>query len=221
MISARLKPKHRRGRKRDTYIKKRYRNLTDLIQRFMESESAGAYVGRTLLAVIALGGVLAVGAVVPNIFSAFRGCGKKFNYSEKQVYRSFYYLRHKKLVKVVKQSNGRYLIKITKLGQKKLVEFAVDDMSIKVPEKWDNKWRAVVFDVPEKYKTARDSLRRKLRELGLYQFQRSIFLYPHPVEDEILFLSSIHEIERFVEIFTVESLLDDKPLKQFFSLSNE
>lgn len=210
--------KRLRGRKRDTYIKKRYRDLSDLAERFVESESAGAYIGRTLLAIIALGGILVVGAIVPNIFSAFGGYNKKHFYSEKQIHKSFYYLRSKKLVKVVGQGDNRFLIKITKLGQSKLKEFALENMAIKAPERWDNKWRAVVFDVPEKYKTARDSLRRKLRELGFYQFQRSIFLHPYPVEDEILFIVSAHEIERFVEIFTIENLLDDKPLKIFFNL---
>lgn len=209
-----------RGRKKDEFIKKQYRNIQELAFRFMESESAGAYIGRALLAAIALAGILAIAAITPNIFSAF-GRVRKFNhtsYNEKQIRRSFYYLRSKKLVRIIDGKDGISKVKINRLGLSKLKEFAIDAMSIRIPEKWDGKWRAVVFDVPEKHKAARESLRRKLKGLGFYQFQRSIFLHPFAIDDEVLFIASFFGIERFIEIFTIENMLDDKPLKSHFNI---
>ena len=207
-----------RGRKKISYIEKRYRNIKELADRFMESESASAYIGRALLATVALGGIFAVGAVAPNIFSAFGRYSKRHNFSEKQIQKSFYYLRRKKLIKILNEKDGVSRVKITKSGQKKFKEFAIDTMSINIPRRWDRKWRAVVFDVPEKYKAARDSLRRKLRELGFYQLQRSIFVHPYPVEEEVLFVAALFDIERFVEILTIDNLLDEKPLRNFFNI---
>ncbi len=42
-------------------------------------------------------------------------------------------------------------------------------------EKWDGKWRLVVWDIPEKRRQARDLLRFKLKQLGFKQWQQSIW----------------------------------------------
>lgn len=42
-------------------------------------------------------------------------------------------------------------------------------------EKWDGKWRLVIWDVPEKRRLARDLLRYKLKQLGFKQWQRSVW----------------------------------------------
>lgn len=42
-------------------------------------------------------------------------------------------------------------------------------------EKWDGRWRLVVWDVPEKRRQARDLLRFKLKQLGFKQWQQSIW----------------------------------------------
>lgn len=42
-------------------------------------------------------------------------------------------------------------------------------------EKWDGKWRLVIWDVPEKRRAARDLLRYKLKQLGFKQWQQSVW----------------------------------------------
>lgn len=42
-------------------------------------------------------------------------------------------------------------------------------------EKWDGRWRLVVWDIPEKRRQARDLLRFKLKQLGFKQWQQSIW----------------------------------------------
>ncbi len=42
-------------------------------------------------------------------------------------------------------------------------------------EKWDRKWRLVIWDVPEKRRAARDLLRYKLKQLGFKQWQQSVW----------------------------------------------
>jgi CRISPR/Cas system-associated endoribonuclease Cas2 len=55
---------------------------------------------------------------------------------------------------------------------------------------WDGKWRLVFFDVPEKRKSTRQILRRKLIELGFYRLQDSVFIFPYPCAE---FISLAHE----------------------------
>lgn len=45
-----------------------------------------------------------------------------------------------------------------------------------VDEKWDGKWRIVIWDVPEKRRVARDLLRYKLKWLGFKQLQKSVWV---------------------------------------------
>jgi DNA-binding transcriptional regulator PaaX len=43
--------------------------------------------------------------------------------------------------------------------------------------KWDEKWRIVAFDIPEKFKTGRDALRRKLKEVGFHELQKKYLCF--------------------------------------------
>ncbi len=42
-------------------------------------------------------------------------------------------------------------------------------------EKWDGKWRLVIWDIPEKRRNARDLLRYQLKQLGFKKFQQSVW----------------------------------------------
>ena len=41
---------------------------------------------------------------------------------------------------------------LTDKGKNKAITFKIDSMEIKKPKQWDNKWRIVLFDIPEKHK---------------------------------------------------------------------
>lgn len=45
-----------------------------------------------------------------------------------------------------------------------------------IDQKWDGKWRIVIWDIPEKRRMARDLLRYKLKWLGFKQLQKSIWI---------------------------------------------
>lgn len=43
-------------------------------------------------------------------------------------------------------------------------------------EKWDGKWRLVIWDIPEKRRSTRDLLRHKLKQLGFQCLQKSVWM---------------------------------------------
>lgn len=45
-----------------------------------------------------------------------------------------------------------------------------------VNEKWDGKWRLVIWDIPEKRRNTRDLLRHQLKQLGFKRLQNSIWV---------------------------------------------
>jgi phenylacetic acid degradation operon negative regulatory protein len=49
---------------------------------------------------------------------------------------------------------------------------------------WDGQWRLVLFDVPSEKNTERERLRRYLRDNGFGCLQRSVWISPHPLEEQ-------------------------------------
>ncbi|MBI4114838.1 MAG: hypothetical protein HY445_03285 [Candidatus Niyogibacteria bacterium] len=194
-----------------------------MLERLLKSKSFTVSAARVILAIVAFGGVMMVGAMAPNIFSAFGRFGKEHEFekkfSKKKVQDSASYLKRKKLVRFVKKEGNQIVITITKDGIQRVRKFIIEDLTVEKPLQWDRKWRVVIFDIPERYRSARAALRRKLVELGFLQLQKSVFIYPYPAEDEILFIANIFGVEEYVELLTVERMLHEKGLRKFFKLS--
>lgn len=51
---------------------------------------------------------------------------------------------------------------------------------------WDGKWRMVIFDVEEKQRQDRDMIRSKLKELGFGMLQRSVWISPFKIEEDLV-----------------------------------
>ena len=94
----------------------------------------------------------------------------------------------------------------------------MDDIKIKKPKKWDKQWRIVIFDIPEKFKGAREALREKLKELGFVELQKSVFAYPFECEDEINFIVEVFQIRPFVRLVKAGSFTNEEQFKIKFNL---
>ena len=110
--------------------------------------------------------------------------GRKLEFDDKIVRDAFYYLKRKNLVMIEKRNKQIYIY-LTKEGEKKAGRYQINKLKIKVPRRWDKMWRLIVFDIPEKWKTKREALRGKLKELGLQLLQKSVWICPYPCEKEI------------------------------------
>jgi DNA-binding transcriptional regulator PaaX len=100
----------------------------------------------------------------------------------------------------------------------KLKSFSIDLMRINKPKKWDGKWRVVMFDLPVRFSKARHFLRFKIKQLGFVQFQKSVWIYPYPCTDEILFIAEYYKVRKYIEMMTVLEISDEKTLKERFDL---
>jgi len=81
------------------------------------------------------------------------------------------------------EKNGEVFIRLTSKGWDNLTEtIPIFKLS---KSAWDGYWRIVIFDIEEKYKNQRDALRRKLLSLGFGMWQKSVYITPYKVEDEI------------------------------------
>ena len=81
-----------------------------------------------------------------------------------------------RLVSYAEDSDGVVQVVITEKGRAHALRFDIDAMKIAVPERWDETWRVVIFDIPERRKRAREALREKLKALGFKELQKSVVI---------------------------------------------
>jgi DNA-binding transcriptional regulator PaaX len=109
---------------------------------------------------------------------------KRRSQQKDKFYNSFYYLRKNGLLKM--EYRGKQLhVSLSKEGKNVAEKYSVDNLKIKKPNKWDKKWRILIFDIEERYKSKREALRGKLKELGLYQLQKSVWVCPYHFQEEV------------------------------------
>ena len=132
-----------------------------------------------------------------------------------RVVREFY---NDRLIDYKEDKDGSVKIVLTKEGQKKALKFKLDEMEIKKPPKWDGEWRIVIFDIPEKFKKAREALRMKLKELGFLELQKSVFIFPYECEDEINFIVEVFLIRPFVRFVQAKSFTNEEQLRIKFDI---
>lgn len=175
---------------------------------------------KSLLVLLAIGGVITIAAVAPNVFAAFGG-RKKFRrrfFDADEFRRARRILQKRGLVERDKEDNN---LKLTDRGKEMVFQVAYDRLQIRKMDEWDRKWRVVFFDVPVKHKWARDGLRSKLKLMGFFPLQKSVFVFPYPCDDEIAFLSGLYNIQRHVRLLETGSVGEDEPLKKHFGLSKD
>ena len=98
------------------------------------------------------------------------------------------------------------------------MKLKLDEMEIKKPTKWDGEWRVVIFDIPDRFKKAREALRRKIMDLGFRKLQESVFIFPYESEDEINFITEVFLIRPFVRFMRVKSFTNEEQLRIRFGL---
>lgn len=117
-----------------------------------------------------------------------------------------------------KVENGEVVLRLTDKGKEKVLKYKIDDLKIPKPKVWDRKWRLVIFDIPNSKKIAREIFRDKLKQLGFYRLQESVFIHPFECFDEIEFLRQNFDIKNDVEILQIAKLENEEFYRNKFGL---
>ncbi len=83
-------------------------------------------------------------------------------------------------------------------------------------KRWDGKWRLAIFDVPERIRDRRNFLRRELHGLGFHQLQKSVWVTPYPLPDELSEITSELGLGQHFRIVTAETIQPDRDLRSLF-----
>lgn len=77
-------------------------------------------------------------------------------------------------------------------------------------QKWDNKWRIVMFDIPENLKRERNWLRGQLCNLEYKSFQKSVFIGKYPLKEDLFKEITARRLNKYVNLITVGEIDDEQ-----------
>jgi len=149
----------------------------------------------------------------------YRASARKFrdemNFGRENYVEKIKYLKRHGLIETFVEGKDKYY-EVTPMGLSRINSFKSDITKIERPELWDGKWRVVLFDIIEKHKIERDTLRNKLIKIGFQQIQKSIYVYPFDCAKEVIIISSQLNISDNVLIMISEIIQnEEKIIDQF------
>ncbi len=194
------------------------KSLKQKAEEFLNSNTVAVNITKVTLAIVAVGGLLVIGAVAPNLVQLLKGRIHTKHYSSKQLQKAYHNLKYNGFVEIKTNQQGKSFVCLTKKGERKLANLDLDSLVIVKPKKWDGKWRVLMFDLPVRFRKAREAFRWKIKNLGFWQLQKSVWVYPYLCEEEMVFVAEFFGVTKHIEILTVEKLLREDELKKHFNL---
>ncbi len=168
---------------------------------------------------LAISGAICIAATSPYFaVNLLRGIQYGRKYKKKNLYDFFYRFEKEGLIKIEK-NNHQVRISLTQEGKKKAGWLQIDSLKINKNQKWDGKWRVIIFDIVQFKKLQRDIFRGKLKDLGLHALQKSVWVCPYKCKDEIELLRDFFGLSKNeIRIITAENIEDDSYLKKHFHI---
>lgn len=182
--------------------------------------------GKTILAIAFVSGVIVVSAAAPNLFGAFGKFYKnsknkprqKINRLEQQkMMQTIYNLQNKKLIEW-DRCGDKIMLKITPRGRSLFFKQRIHGLKIAGQKDWDKIWRVVIFDIPNNLDKKRDAFRQRLKNLGFFQFQKSAFLIPYPCRPELEATLEYYELFDYVTYLEANQVSGEEKCRQYFNL---
>ena len=128
------------------------------------------------------------------------------------------YLRRKQYIDYREEKDGTISVVLTEDGKKRALRYKFDALVLPKTAHWDRKWRILMFDIPVRFKKAREAFRYKIKDLGLAQYQKSVWIYPYPCLDEVAFTAKFFGVAKYVHFVEAESISGEIEYKEIFDL---
>lgn len=171
---------------------------------------------------LAMSGAILIASQSPyfglNLTRAFKKAQGSKKYKNKALHNAFYRLLKEDCIDLSRKNHQLY-IALTEKGKEKANWYQIDSLEIKRSKDWDNKWRVVIFDISQPQLIKREAFRGKLRKLGFYQLQKSVWIHPFDCRDEIELLREFFGLgKKDIRLIVAESIEDSIALKKVFGL---
>lgn len=179
---------------------------------------------RTVLLLLARGSMLAAALAAPgaakflSVFDEDNVDWQEWKlFNKRYLRRTIRKLEQQKLVEI-EEKGDKAIVKLTQSGQKRVLEFGLESLVIRKPEKWDGRWTLVFYDVVHGRKAVRERLRHYLLSAGFYQLQESVYLHAYPCEKEVEFLRHLLDVAGEVRIIFADKIENDQLFRDYFGV---
>jgi len=175
---------------------------------------------KNILRYVALGGgIVLLSVAAPMLpYQLMKAYVRQKKFEKRRFKENVKRLHDRGLIEMNPHHDGQMSIRLLPKGEKMLERYKLEEIDIARPKKWDGVWRFILFDVPENKKHARRELSAKLRELGFYRLQKSVFLHPFPCEKEIEALGVIFGVQKYIITMHVSHFSEEEKIKRHFKL---
>ncbi len=188
------------------------------MKRIYTQERTGE-VGRTVLGVVAIAGIIGIGMVAPNVLQLlpytplFRA--QRRNYVNSVVGRCI----ERGLLKREEKHGIGTVLRLTPKGEALLTRYQLKEITIPKPKRWDKKYRIIIFDIKEARRSTRNMLRMELLRLGFIRLQHSVWVHPYECQEVVILLKANLHIGKDVLYIIADSVENDRWLKEEFGLA--
>lgn len=174
---------------------------------------------RKILLLLSAGVALGLSKSLRHHIRTLRLLGDEWKKLEREnLWRSIHRLYAARMIEEKHEADGSVRLVLSQEGTREVLRFNLDRMRILKQPRWDAKWRIVTFDIPESKKAARDALRMRLTQIGMKEYQKSIFVSPYPCDKEIEFLVEFFDLRSHVRRILAESLDNGLHYRQKFCI---
>ncbi|PLR81535.1 MULTISPECIES: phenylacetic acid degradation operon negative regulatory protein PaaX [Bacillus] len=126
----------------------------------------------------------------------------EFGHNDQSVRAAISRMNKQGWVQAEKIGNKSYY-SLTPRGEKRIEEAAKRIFKLK-PEKWDGKWRILMYTIPEEIRAVRDELRKELVWSGFGTISNSCWISANNLEKQVYDLIEKYGIEPYVDFFVAE-----------------
>lgn len=128
-------------------------------------------------------------------------------------------LESQKLVEIIESAPDEYpSIVITEQGETRILKMALDEVQIKKPHKWNNKWHLVSYDIDKSHSNERYALLHYLKTWGFIKMHDSLYLHAYPCLNETEYLRQYLKVGDMVRFFIVDDFEGSQAYKKYFDI---
>ena len=116
------------------------------------------------------------------------------------------------------EKQGKKFIKLTEKGRLEMIYRKLKELPQSGTRQWDGTWWMALFDIPEQGRAERDMIRRTLCAAGFYRLQKSVYLYPFKIPEELTAYLNEKKLLPYIRFAHVDRLEGTRAARKYFQL---